>query len=367
MHRSKFVFATLPFFFLVLPGSTAQAQVDPLKGLDEYIKKALMEWEVPGLALAIVKNDKVILARGYGVRKLGETTPVDEYTLFAIGSATKAFTAAALAMLVDEGKIKWDDPVTKYLPGFQLYDPYVTREITIRDLLAHRSGLDRNEVIWYGSRNSREDVLRRLRFVKPGSSFRSKFGYQNVMYLAGGQIIPEVTKTSWDEFVQEKIFKPLGMTSSLTSIRPLRASPAVATPHQKIEDKVQIIPWRNIDNIGPAGSINSNVHDMAQWLRLQLGEGIYEKNRLLGSGAVQQMHAAQTVIPLEGTMARLNPNAHFLCYGLGWFLQDYRGRKLVEHGGNIDGMSAMVAMLPEEKLGLVVLTNLNGAQLPQAL
>jgi CubicO group peptidase (beta-lactamase class C family) len=367
MQRPRFVSLGSALALLVLLGNSAQAETDPLKGLDDYINKALKDWQVPGLALAIVKDDKIMVAKGYGVRKLGETRPVDEHTLFAIGSATKAFTAAALGMLVDEGKIKWDDPVIKYLPSFQLYDPYVTREMTIRDLLCHRSGLERNELVWYGSKTSREDVLHRLRYVKPGSSFRSKFGYQNIMYLAAGQIIPAVTKTSWDELVQEKIFKPLGMTASLTSVVPLRAAPDAATPHQKIDDKVQVIPWRNIDNIGPAGSINSSVHDMAQWLRLQLGEGVFEKKRLLSSGVIRQMHAPQTIIPLEGTNARLNPYAHFLCYGLGWFLQDYRAHKLIQHGGNIDGMSAMVALVPEEKLGLVILTNLNATQLPQAL
>jgi CubicO group peptidase (beta-lactamase class C family) len=366
MYR-RLALAPGPFLFLFLLTGAAHAGADPLQGLDEYINKAIKEWDVPGLALAIVKDDQIVLSKGYGLRKLGETTPVDQDTLFAIGSASKAFTAAALGMLVDEGKIKWDDPAAKYLPSLQLYDPYVSHEITIRDLLSHRSGLERNELVWYGSSNNREEILRRLRYIKPGSSFRSKFGYQNVMYLAAGQVIPAVAKTSWDEFVQEKIFKPLNMTGSLTSTRPLVAAPDVAAPHQKIEDRVQVIPWRNIDNIGPAGSINSNVRDMAQWVRLQLGEGMYEKKRLLSSGVMQQMHAPQTIVPLEGITAKLNPNAHFMCYGLGWFLQDYRGRKLIQHGGNIDGMSAMVALLPEEKVGLVILTNLNGNQLPQAL
>jgi CubicO group peptidase (beta-lactamase class C family) len=367
MPRRWLAFVGVFLVSLSLSDDAAQAHGDPLKGIDDYINKSIKEWQVPGLALAIVKDDKVVLAKGYGVRTLGATTPVDEHTLFAIGSATKAFTAAALAMLVDDGKIRWDDPVIKHLPNFQLYDPYVTREMTVRDLLTHRSGLDRNELVWYGSKNSRDDVLRRLRYVKPSSSFRSKFGYQNVMYLAAGQIIPALTKKSWDEFVQEKIFKPLGMDSSVTSILPLRAASDVATPHQKIEDRVQVIPWRNIDNIGPAGSINSSVYDMAQWVRVQLGEGLHDKKRLLSSGVVRQMHAPQTIIPLEGTAAKLHPNAHFYCYGMGWFLQDYRARKLVQHGGNIDGMSALVALVPEEKLGLVILTNLNGAQLPQAL
>src|SRR5262249_29438008 len=209
------------------------------------------------------------------------------------GSISKSFTAAALGMLVDEGKMKWDDPVIKHLPNFLLKDPFVTREITLRDLLSHRTGLGRSELVWYGSPASREDVLRRMRYAK-GSGFRSGFGYQNVMYLAAGQTIPTVTGKSWDEFVRQRIFKPPGRTSHNPSIKALSKADSLATPHEKIEGKVEVIPWRNIDNIGPAGSINSNVVDMAQWLRLQLGEGTYNKQRLLSSGAIKEMHMPQT-------------------------------------------------------------------------
>jgi CubicO group peptidase (beta-lactamase class C family) len=301
------------------------------------------------------------------VRTLGESATVDEKTLFAIGSCSKAFTAASIAMLVDEGKVKWDDPVTKYLRGFELFDPYVTREITLRDLLSHRCGLDRHDLVWYGSDLSREEVIGRLRYAKPASSFRSKYGYQNIMFLAAGQVVPAVTGKSWDDFVAERIFKPLGMKSSNTSVRSLPAGGDVATPHERIDDKVQTVPWRNIDNIGPAGSINSSADDMARWVRFQLGDGTFEKTRLLTSGALAEMHKPQTIIPLEGPAAKLFPHSHFRTYGLGWALYDYRGKKALDHGGNIDGMSAMVAMLPEEKLGLVVLTNRGSTQLPTAL
>ncbi len=345
----------------------AFAQEAPLQGFDEYVNKALKDWEVPGVGVAIVKNDKVVLAKGYGVRKLGDTTPVDERTIFAIGSSSKAFTAAALAMLVDEGKIKWDDPVTKYLPGFELYDPYASKEMTVRDLLCHRSGLDRGDLMWYGSEYGRDEIIRRSRFLKPSWSFRSQFGYQNIMYLAAGQIIPAVTGKSWDDFIKDRFFKPLGMASSSTSVNALKASDNVATPHDKIDDKVVVIPWRNIDNIAPAGSINSNVAEMTAWLRLQLSDGEFAGQRLLSSGAVKETQKSHTVVPYDLPWSLLFPEAHFLNYGLGWFLSDYRGRKVVEHGGNIDGMSALVAFVPEEKLGLVVLTNMNGSELRTAL
>lgn len=357
---------------LSLLSLSARARADapapePLKGLDDFVAKAMKEFEVPGLAVAVVKDDKVILAKGYGVRTLGESATVDEKTLFAIGSCSKAFTAACIGMLVDEGKVKWDDPVTKYLRGFELYDPYVTREITLRDILSHRCGLDRHDLVWYASDLSREEVIRRMRYARPASSFRSKYGYQNIMFLTAGQVVPAVTGKSWDEFVAERIFKPLGMKSSNTSVRSLPGGGDVATPHERIEEKVQTVPWRNIDNVGPAGSINSCAEDMARWVRFQLGGGTFEKNRLLTSAALGEMHKPQTIIPLEGPQAKLYPQSHFYNYGLGWSMCDYRGKKALEHGGNIDGMSALVAMLPEEKLGLVVLANHGGSLLPPAI
>ena len=352
---------------LFISSLSAAAQNPPLQGFDDYVNKAIKDWEVPGLAIAVVKDDKVVFAKGYGMRELGKPSPVDERTLFAIGSSSKAFTAATVAMLVDEGKLKWDDPATKYLPSLQLYDPYATRELTVRDLLSHRVGLERGDLLWYASPYDRSEVLRRIRYLKPSSSMRSRFGYQNVMFLAAGQIIPSITGKDWDDFTRERIFVPLGMTATGTSIKTLANSNDVAVPHSKFDDKAEPIAWRNIDNIAPAGSINSNVVDMAQWVRLQLGDGKYQDKQLISSAAIKEMHASQTIIPLEGTMKMLYPEAHFLNYGLGWFLSDYRGRKLVEHGGAIDGMRALVAMMPEEKMGVVILTNLGGTTLPMPL
>ena len=347
--------------FLLVAAPTARAQQAPLAGLDEYITKAIKDWGVPGVAVAVIKDDRVVLAKGYGVRELGKPDPVDERTLFAIGSSSKAFTAASIAMLVDDKKIKWDDAATQYLPGFQLYDPYVTRELTVRDLLTHRVGLERGDQLWYATSFDRDEILRRIRYLKPSSSMRSRFGYQNVMFLAAGQVIRSVSGKEWDDFVRERIFVPLSMKDTGTSIRTLSQSKDVATPHSKFEGQVVPIPYRNIDNIAPAGSINSNVVDMAQWVRLHLGNGTYEGKQLLSPGVVREMAMPQTVIRLEGQMAAQYPEAHFLNYGLGWFLSDYRGKKLVEHGGSIDGMRALVAMIPEEKLGVVVLTNLSGS------
>lgn len=339
----------------------AGAQDAPLAGFDDYVNKAIRDWEVPGLSIAIVKDDKVVYAKGFGVRKLGESAPVDERTLFAIGSSSKAFTAAAVAILVDEGKVKWDDPATKYLTGFQTYDPYVTRELSVRDLLTHRSGLERGDMLWYGTEIDRDEILRRTRFLKPTWSLRSTFGYQNLMYLAAGQLVSKLNNgKSWDEIMSQRIFTPLGMTSSNTTIRDFKADGNIATPHATFDDKVEPIAWRNIDNIAPAGSINSNAVDMAQWVRLQLGNGMFQNQKIFSPAVAKEMHASQTVMRLEGASTFSYPEANFLNYGLGWFLSDYKGRKLVEHGGAIDGMRAQVAMVPEEKLGIVILTNMNG-------
>lgn len=366
--RFRFFYSLAFLLVLLFAGvQLANAQATPPPGLDDYVNNALKEWQVPGLAIAIVKDDRIVLAKGYGTRELGKTVPVDERTLFAIGSSSKAFTAAALAMLVDENKVKWDDPATKHLPGFQLYDPYATRELTVSDLLTHRSGLIRGDMLWYGSAKDRGEILRRIRYLKPSWSLRSRFGYQNIMFLAAGEVVHSVTGKTWDDFLAERIFNPLGMKDSSTTIRSFSNSNNVATPHAKIEDKVQPVAWRNIDNIAPAGSINSNVVDMAQWVRLNLGGGVYQDKRLISSGSIKEMQTPHTIIRLEGPMERLYPDAHFLSYGLGWFLSDYHGRKIVEHGGAIDGMRALVAMMPEEKLGIVILTNLHGAILPQAL
>jgi CubicO group peptidase (beta-lactamase class C family) len=367
MTRLLLLVTAFSFLALTSPPPAHAAAGPPSQRLDDYITSAMKQWQVPGLAVAVVKNDKVVLSKGYGVRRLGETAPVDDQTIFAIGSITKSFTAGALGLLVDEGKIKWDDPVSKHMPRFQLHDAYSNKEMTIRDLLCHRGGMARHDLLWYGSSFGRDKVLESLRHVKPDWSFRSKFGYQNIMFLAAGEVVPAVTKKSWDDFLHERIFEPLGMSHSNTTITKLSQSNNVATPHQKIEDKMECIPWRNIDNVAGAGSINSNVADMIQWVRLHLNNGKWDKKQLLSSGVVQEMQMPQTVIRVEGAAAKLNPHSHLSAYGLGWMISDYRDHKLVEHGGAIDGMRAQAAFIPEEKLGLVILANSGGTALPTAL
>jgi CubicO group peptidase (beta-lactamase class C family) len=358
--------AVLLALTLLSPWEAVRAHAKPLESFDAYVTRSMADWKVPGLAVAIVRNGSVVLAKGYGVKTVGQPGRVDAATVFAIGSATKAFTATAVAMLVDEGKVRWDDPVTRHLLGFQLYDPYVTRELTVRDLLTHRSGLGSGDLIVY-SEKSRDRILSRVRYLKPATSFRSQFGYQNIMYLAAGQLTARVTDRSWDEVIRERIFTPLGMTTSTTTTNGLDRLPNVATPHLEADDTVRTIPWFNLDNVAPAGSINSNVLEMAHWLRFQLAGGKVGGKPLLSAAAFEETHEPQTIVPLEGAWRLIAPEAHFLSYGIGWFLHDYEGRKIVMHGGNIDGMSALMALMPEENTGLVVLTNLDGNDLTYAL
>jgi CubicO group peptidase (beta-lactamase class C family) len=367
MSRPHFLLSLAVLALLVASPGSLVAQTEPFPGLNDYILKAMKDWETPGLAIAVVRNDTVIFMKGYGVRKMGENAPVTPRTMFAIASTTKAMTAACLGMLVDSSKVKWDDPVTKYLPWFQLYDPYVTRELTVRDILCHRSGLARGDNLWYFSPYSREEVLRRVRFLQPAWSFRSRYGYQNIMFVAAGQIIPSVTTMSWDDFIAQRLFTPLGMTRTNTSVRFLAGMDDVATPHEKIDEKMQPVVWPNFDNVGSAGAVNSCVQDMAQWVRLNLNGGIYNGKRLISAEVIREMQTPQTIIRLDSLDQALRPSNHFAAYGFGWTLRDYLGRKLIQHDGALDGMRARVVFVPEEKLGFVILMNSQNTNLHSSI
>ena len=341
---------------------------EPFPGLDQYVQQTMKEWSIPGVAIAIVRNDSVIYARGFGVRELGRPERVNEGTIFAIGSNSKAFTAAGLEMLVDQGNVNLDAPVSTYIPGFRLSDPLASREVTVRDLLTHRTGLARNELFWYGSDADRDEIVRRLRYLPLESSFRTKFRYNNVAYMSAGQVLAHATGGTWDDFMRARIFSPLGMTSTSTSIRELAGRSNVVTPHMETRQGIRPIQWYNGDNVGPAGSINSTVIDMAQWLRLQLAGGTYNGKRIVSQRGIEEMRSAQIAIPVGGGTKILFPTAHFLAFGLGLATSDYAGQLLVEHTGEIDGMASAVAMVPEARFGVVVLTNLgSGILAPTAL
>lgn len=344
--------------------STAVAQAAPLSGVDSYVTTAMKDWKVPGLAIALVRGDSVLFAKGYGTRTVGRDEPVNEHTLFAIGSASKAFTSTLAAMMVDEGKMRWDEPATAHLPGFQLFDPYVSRELTLRDMLTHRSGLVRGDLLWYATDYEPAEILRRVRYLRPTWSVRSRFGYQNIMYLAAGEAVAAAAGKPWTALVRERILSPLGMTETNVSVKELTGHANVASPHSELDDTLRTVPWHNIDNIAPAGAINSTVADMSRWVRFQLAQGRAGGKQLVSRSALGETHTPQQVVPISADAKQSNPYTHLSSYGMGWFVEDYRGRERQQHGGNIDGMSALVAFLPEEQLGLVILTNANGSPLP---
>src|SRR5579862_4465095 len=356
----------VPVLFAILTSfapAQSTAPSAPPADLDAYVASSMKTFDVPGIAVAIVKDGKILVAKGYGVRQVGDPAPVDEFTTFGIGSNTKAFTTAALAILIDEGKLSWDDPVYQRLPGFVMYDPYVSHEMTIRDLLTHRSGMGLGEgdlLFWPHTTYSREEIIYKLRFMKPASSFRSHYAYDNLLYMTAGQIIPAVTGTSWDDYIRQHIFVPLGMNHSNVTNANIKASDDRAYPHSRMDGKLRVIPFENLDNAGPAGSINSCAADMAKWVQLQLNRGKFvdRDERLFSEQRSKEMWSAQTILPTPdppGALAALK--ASFADYALGWGLRDYHGRKLVGHTGGVGGFVSRVMLVPEDNLGVVVLTN----------
>lgn len=347
---------------LLLAMGTATAgsiQAQSIQELDAFIATAQEGWPVPGLAVAIVKDGETVLAKGYGVREVGGAAPVDEHTLFAIASNTKAFTAAALAMLVEEGKLSWDDPVRDHLPYFQLYNPFVSQEMRIRDILSHRSGLGTysGDLLWYGTGYSAEDVVRRARFLEPAGPFRASYGYTNLMFIAAGEIIAAASGMSWQTFIETRILDPLRMARTVTSVEDLASIENVATPHKNRTDGVFPVDWYNWDAMAAAGGIISSVSDMARWMKLRLNHGEWNGVSLFSEGSSWDMWTVHTPLQLSAGARRSQPSMHFRGYGLGWSLNDLHGRLIASHGGGYDGMFSRVVLVPEEGLGIVVLTN----------
>jgi CubicO group peptidase (beta-lactamase class C family) len=358
---------SLVLALLVLLPRAATAQAAPLTGLDDYVTAAMEAWGIPGLALAVVRDDSVIFARGYGVREMGKPGAVDVNTLFNIASTSKAFTVAALGMLVDEGKLSWDDHVTDHMPGFQLQDPYVTREIRVRDLLTHRAGVARDDNLWIAGPFARDELLRRLRHLPQVAGFRERYGYNNLMFITAGEVAGGVSGTRWDDFVSRRIFGPLGMTRSTTRMADVLTRDNVSGSHARIDGVVQPVPRRNYDLIGGAGSIWSSVNDMSRWVRLQLGHGTFEGTRLISDAAIDEMRTPQMLIPIDSVGRRLFPDRHLNSYGLGWDVEDYRGRILVNHSGWLNNTRTQVGLIPSEGIGFVAIANLNVSTLQQAL
>jgi CubicO group peptidase (beta-lactamase class C family) len=340
-------------------GASLQAQAPP--GLDQYVTQVMRAFDVPGLALAIVKDGRVIVARGYGVKKLGEPGPVGPDTRFGIASNTKLFTATALALLVEEGKLEWDAPVIRYLPDFALSDPFVTRELTVRDLLVHRSGLGlgAGDLLWWPpSTYHRKEITRRLRYIPLATSFRSAYAYDNVLYGVAGDVIEAVSGKPWEDFVTERILGPVGMSASNAWNTRSATGPDDAWPHARVEGRVRTIPPFRSDNVNPAGGINAGANDIAQWMIVQLDSGRTRSGRIFSQRSARQLWSIVTPIPAGEPAAELAPlRAEFNGYALGVGIRDYRGVKLLTHTGGLPGFLSRVAMLPSRKAGVAVLTN----------
>lgn len=357
LFRSSKLF--LLTFVGVAAASAASLPIAPAQ-IDRTVERAMKEFEVPGMAVGIVKDGKLVYAKGYGVREFGKPARVDADTLFQIGSNTKAFTTAALAILVDEGKLHWDDKVIDYLPQFRLYDPFVTREFTVRDLLTHRSGLGlgAGDLMFVPPTDfTRSEVMRGLRYLRPVTSFRSEFAYDNLLYMVAGEIIPVVTGKSWEDFVEERIIAPLKMAPCAASYNRIKNRSDVAAPHVVVDGKLSAIPVADLSPVGPAGTINCSINGMSRWLMTQLAAGkAPDGKQLFSADRSGEMWSVNTVLPVDPRMTEMS-RTHFFGYGLGWGLQDTFGRKRVSHTGGVPGTVTWVTMIPELDLGVLVFTN----------
>ena len=363
-HRSR---AALAFLLTFVPLGAHAQRVD-LAAFDRYVDKGVKDWGVPGLAIAIVKDDSVVFAKGYGVRRIGSPDPVDAHTRFAIGSTTKAMTTLALLMLREEGKLSLEDPVLRFIPTLQLYDPIMTRELTVRDLVTHHTGLQGADQLWAGGDNSTEEIIRRLRFLEPAASFRSRYEYHNVQYAMAGEVVRAAGGMPWADFVSRRIFAPLGMRETVPLLSGTVGAPNVASPHMRIADTVRVVENRPVDPVAAAGSVWSSVSDMATWMRFVLDSGRVGGKRVVTERGFVDWLSPQVVIPrgdFYPTTALSRP--HLINYALGWFLHDYAGDAVAMHTGSIDGMTAIIGLVPDRRLGVYVLANLDHAELRHAL
>jgi CubicO group peptidase (beta-lactamase class C family) len=347
------------FLFLgIISLQQPQAQNIQLDSLESYIPKLMEDFEVTGLAIGIVRNDSVLYTKGFGTRQTNKDLPVDANTIFGIGSISKSFTALTLGILVDEGKIDWDNRVKDYLPYFELYDPYVTENFTIRDLLTHKSGLKdvSGGTLWYHTDFSRTEIIKRLKYLEPVSGFREKTAYQNVMFVAAGEIVMEVTGMSWDEFLKVKVLNKIDMPNS-TSVSEIReANTNIARPHVWDENFKKIaVEQERGDNLAAAGFIYASSNDMNNYMRLLLNDGVFKQDTIVSKDVVDEIFRPQVLYQLSGPPF----GNEFSSYGLGWWVTPMDGHKIIEHSGGIDGMSAQLFMVKDMNLGVVMLMNVS--------
>jgi CubicO group peptidase (beta-lactamase class C family) len=351
-------------FSLRRAAAPEEAAKDALNGWDAFADSVRDQWHAAGVAMAIVKDGKILLSKGYGYRDVEAKAPVTEKTIFAIGSSTKAFTTFVMGTLVDDGKLDWNKPVRDWIPEFKLADATATDHITPLDLVTHRSGMPRHDLMWYGTNYTRAEMVRRMQYLEFNEDFRTAWQYNNLMYLTAGYLVERITGKSWEDNVRARIFEPLHMSRSNFSVADSQKSDDFAFPYDEHEDAARRIDFRDISNIGPAGSINSSITDMSAWLRVQLGSGEFEGRRIIQAPTLKDLHTPHMTMGGD-----LTPETETLPvgYGLGWFIDVYRGVRRVHHGGNIDGFSCLVTLVPDKDLGIVVLVNQNGSAVPGLL
>ncbi len=345
--------------------AAASAPAMPTLGdIDSVIEAQLKDWKVPGLSIAVVQDGKVILSKGYGLRDVEKQLPVTPKTLFAVGSVTKSFTVTVLGTLAEEGKLEWDKPVREYLPKFRLHDPIATEHMTVLDLVTHRSGLPRHDLLWYGASLTRQEMFDRLKYLEPTAELREVWQYNNLMFMTAGILASEVSRTKWEDLVRKRIFAPLEMTASNFSVNDSQKTENFSQPYLEIKEKVEKVPFKNIDEIGPAGSINSNVEDMIKYVQMHLSKGKYgEKGekKIIAEATATRMQTAQMVTPGgDGPFTEVMS----LGYGMGLGIGAYRGHKVVSHGGGIDGFTSSLTFMPYDKIGIMILSNRSGTPLP---
>jgi len=338
--------------------------------LDAFIRKGMKDWEIPGLSVAVVHRDSLVLVRGYGVLRRGTATPVDQNTLFGMMSTTKAMTVMAIAMLVDDGKLGWDDPVSKWVPEFAMPDPWVTHDLRVQDLLTHNTGLGNADLLWSRHDLSAAEIFRRIRLLKPAYPLRGGFVYQNIMYGLAGEVVARASGMPYGDFLRRRLFGPLGMTRTFPSYRAMTEAddPNRSLPHYRIRDTIRVIDDEDVDVLASAGAIWSTAADMASWLTFLLDSAETGGHRLVSDSNYRRIFAPQAVIGPEEfyPSARLTL-PHWTTYGLGWFQQDYRGHFLAFHTGSLDGRTAIIGLLPDEQAGVYVFGNLDHAEFRHAL
>ncbi len=359
------------FTLLLLTGfhfqSSAQVQNKPgdttLQGIDTLLNQVLKDQNIAGFSVAVIRGDQIIYSKGFGYRDLKNKKPVTPNTLFAVGSSTKAFTAGVLGILQKEGKLSLDGNATSYLPQLRFMNDNMNNQITVRDLITHRTGLSRYDLSWYFFNTSnRDSIIKRVRYMEPSAGLRAKWQYNNFMYLAQGMIAEKLTGKTWEQNIKERFFEPLEMLRSNTSMTEFKNDADASLPYKRDKNGITKIDYYNIDGMGPAGSINSSANDMANWVKLWIGGGKYKGKTILPSDYVADAASSQMII--TGGLPSIEKDIYMANYGLGWMISSYRGHYKVEHGGNIDGFSASVCFFPTDKLGIVVLTNQDVSQVP---